>query len=427
MERPFWGRSSHATVYLYIAKEYLFSFFVAFLFFFAIFFINQLLLLAEEILSKNVALIDVALLVLYSLPAIITFTFPFSSLVGALMAAGRLSADNEILALRAAGISYKRLFLPFAAAGLIFSLVSFVAGDYFLPRGTIAFARLYRDILYSNPALELEPYSVHRYGDTILVTGDVSENGVEDLLIIDSTDDGKRRVIASDRAVLTESGRQSGVVSLRLESVFGHAAASKRKMDYEYFFSRRMEYNILLQSMSFSIHSLTPREMGSIDVWGEIQTKRAALEERRELRKREDAKKRLELVNAYYDYYKREDPKPLLNLSRKALSTEAAYRRPLYDRSLQLHLLEFHKKIAIPFGCLAFVFFAFPLGGIARKTGRSVGFGMGLIVSVFYWALLFAGQTLGLRMSINPSLAMWLPNILIFTAGIILFYFRSRA
>ncbi len=427
MERPFRGRSSYTSVYLYIGKEYLFSFTVAFLFFFAIFFINQLLLLAEEILSKNVAFLDVALLVLYSLPAIITFTFPFSSLVGALMAAGRLSADNEILALRAAGISYRRLFLPFAAAGLIFSLVSFVAGDYFLPRGTIAFARLYRDILYSNPALELEPYSVHSYGDTILVTGDVSKDGVEDLLIIDSTDDGKKRIIVAEKAVLTKSGRQSGVVSLNLESVFGHAAARKRKMDYDFFTSRRMEYNILLQSMSFSIHSLTPREMGSIDVWREIQTKREALEERRELRTREDAKKRLELAHSYYEHSEHGGAKQLFDLSRRALSAESAYERPLYDRSLQIHLLEFHKKIAIPFGCLAFVFFAFPLGGIARKTGRSVGFGLGLIVSVVYWALLFAGQTLGLRMSMNPSLAMWLPNILIFSAGVILFYFRSQA
>src|SRR6056297_3399786 len=151
--------TSHSRRYriisFYIGSEYLFSFFVAFLFFFAIFFVNQLLLLAEEILAKDVGLFDVALLIIYSLPAIVSFTFPFASLVGGLMAIGRLSSDSEILAFRASGIPYRRLLYPLIVLGLAFSLFSFVMGDFFLPRGTLSFGKLYREILYSNPALEI--------------------------------------------------------------------------------------------------------------------------------------------------------------------------------------------------------------------------------------------------------------------------------
>ncbi len=433
------SRPTFTTVYIYIAREYLLSFLVAFLFFFAIFFINQLLLLAEEILSKDVAFIDVVLLIIYSLPAIITFTFPFSSLVGALMAAGRLSADNEILAFRAAGISYLRLFLPFLAAGLIFSLFSFSAGDYFLPRGTIAFGRLYRQILYSNPALELEPYSVHTYDDTTIVTGNVTRREVQDIVILDTTSTGEERVILAERAELTESREQQGVVNLSLYSVSGHTVSQKRKKDYQYFTAERMEYNILLRSMNFSVSSLSPREMSSLDVWREIQEKQKKLEERRDERRRRIAADEFALLQDYRSFISpRSDPMvsqreqreriaTIVELTERLESLEALRERPLYDRSLQLHLLEFHKKIAIPFGCLAFVFFAFPLGGIARRTGRSVGFGLGLLFSVMYWALLFAGQTLGLRMSLDPALAMWLPNILIVTAGAVLYRTRSRA
>ena len=57
------------------------------------------------------------------------------------MAAGRLSSDNEMLAVMAAGIPPRRVFMPFLVLGLAFSLVSFAMNDYFLPRGSIEFGK----------------------------------------------------------------------------------------------------------------------------------------------------------------------------------------------------------------------------------------------------------------------------------------------
>ena len=73
---------------LYILNEFFFSFLVAFSFFFFIFFVNQLLVMAEEIFSRHVAFGDVLLFILFSLPSIVALAFPFGSLVGGLMAAG---------------------------------------------------------------------------------------------------------------------------------------------------------------------------------------------------------------------------------------------------------------------------------------------------------------------------------------------------
>jgi lipopolysaccharide export system permease protein len=175
------------TISLYLGQEYLFSFFVAFLFFFFIFFLNHLLLLAEDILSKNVPFFKVVLIIIYSLPAIIAFSFPFASLVGGLMAIGRFSSDNEILSMQASGISHSKLFVPFVILGILFSMVSFVMNDYFLPLGTINFSRMFREILYSNPELELESNTIKRYQDSIIIPGRVEGKVIEDLVIIDKT------------------------------------------------------------------------------------------------------------------------------------------------------------------------------------------------------------------------------------------------
>ena len=87
----------HWTLSFYVGREFIFSFVVAFLFFFFIFFMNNILILAEEVLAKKVPLGDVLLLVVYMLPSVVSISFPFASLVGALMAVGRISSDNELL------------------------------------------------------------------------------------------------------------------------------------------------------------------------------------------------------------------------------------------------------------------------------------------------------------------------------------------
>ena len=416
---------SYGTLSFYIGSEYLFSFLVAFLFFFAIFFVNQLLLLAEEILAKDVDFFDVLLLIIYSLPAIVSFTFPFASLVGGLMAIGRLASDNEILAFRASGIPYRRLLYPLIVLGLAFSLFSFAMGDYFLPRGTLSFGKLYREILYSNPALELEANSVKQYQDTTLVTGDIQAGTIRDLVIFDTTDDGEQRVITAKTATLRESGDQSGVIGLTLTDVFGHSVPAKRKDSYSYFEAEEMVYNILLRDISYSIGSLTPREMSSLDVYREIQQKEAALNERKREHALRVQQERYTLLQNYYAASRQGGPNSYQQQLRQRFTRyQQLQNQKFSSKSLQIHRLELYKKMAIPFGCLAFVFFFFPAGTFSKKSGRSVGFGIGLIVSVLYWAMLFAGQTLGLRMDFSPAAAMWLPNLLIILIGTILYRIR---
>ncbi|MBR6153676.1 MAG: LptF/LptG family permease [Treponema sp.] len=87
----------------YIIKELFLYFAVSFLFFFVVFFVNNILLLAQDILEHRVPLPTVTKLIVYCLPAIIAQSAPFATLVGFLMCLGRMVSDNEILILRASG------------------------------------------------------------------------------------------------------------------------------------------------------------------------------------------------------------------------------------------------------------------------------------------------------------------------------------
>jgi lipopolysaccharide export system permease protein len=414
---------------LYILNEFFFSFLVAFLFFFFIFFVNQLLVMAEEIFSRHVAFGDVLLFIAFSLPSIVALAFPFGSLVGGLMAIGRFSSDNEILAFRASGISLQRILAPLLVAGVLLSLVSFVMNDYFLPLGNIRLGMMFRKILYTNPRIELEPYAIKRYQDTVIITGAIEGTRIREITIIDRGEDKRKRVITAREGSLEESTGQKGVISLRLEDVFTHLPTAEADEEYEYSTSRSMTYNILLKDFSASFVNPGPREMSSVDVWSEIRR----MEQARRQRQVEQRLAALKSLNNLALELRALEGLPFSERQRRIASlgvlfkeyTQARDKR-VVDRNLQLYRLEFQKKFSIPAACLLFILFAFPVGLIARKSGRTVGFAVGLLMSGLYWGFLFTGHTLGIRMEVSPVLAMWFPNMIVLAAGGALFVWRMR-
>jgi lipopolysaccharide export system permease protein len=422
---PFWKerdgespRSISLTIYRYIMTEAFFSFFISFLFFFFIFFVNQLLLMAQDILTKHVPFNQVALLVLFSLPGVIAMSAPFASLVGTLMTIGRLSSDNEVLVMLSSGLSYRNVFIPAITVGVVIFLFSFVANDILLPAGTLQFARLYRRILVSTPALELEANSVKKFKDTVIVTGNVTGNAIDNMLILDRTSDGERRVIMANNAELKDAGKSG--LSLDLNRAFIQSSKEIAREDYDYASAGFLRYWVPQEDLIQAMSTISPREMSSIDVFREIRKKTADLNVR--LNERQN---KISILALAFENTLRGGPSSE-NWNRRTNQFTVFQRETQVlqsmqkDRTLSLYWLEFYKKFSIPFGAFSFIFLAVSLGLMAKRSGQTVGFIFGLIISVFYWALLLGGQTMGIRFNTSPFWSMWMPNILALSAGLIL-------
>ncbi len=419
------GKPHHARIQFYAAREFLFSFSVCFLFFFAVFFVNQILLMAEDILSKKAPFRDVMLLLVYAMPSVIAMSFPFASLVGALMAVGRLASDNEILALMASGVPSRKAFLPFAILGLVFSIASFTMNDYFLPLGTIEFGKLYRKLISSTPALELKPWSVKRYADVAVVTGEQVGNEMRNLLVFDHGSEGNARVISAEVARLI-SGSDTGEVILHLEGVWYQTIKRDQSDRFEWAQAKTMDYRFSTKQSGDESISIGPREMASVDLARVIREKQAILDERRLKREYDLASARAALEDRYDEDLVA--GLPWANAAERSGPRISAVRSfgpaPPEDRTLQVYTLELYKKYSIPFGALCFVVLAFPLGLTARRSGRAVGFGLGILIAVLYWAMLLGGQTLGTRLGWSPFWAMWAPNAFVLLVGSLLWLRR---
>lgn len=409
-------------VYRYVGAEFFVSFLVAFAFFFFMFFINQLLLLAEDILQKDVPLFDVARLVFYSIPSIIALSVPFATLVGTLMAVGRLSSDNEVVALRAAGFPLSKVFSPVLLIALLLSGISFFVNDYLLPLGTLNFGRLYRELLYANPALELEPFTVKRYQNDTLITGAVEPGRIDHFVIIDTDAQGNKRTITAGSAQLLPEG-DPNTIRLVLRDVT--SLSTETGTDFNYSLAEEMRYNILLQDITVALRTPGPREMSARDVRRAIREKEQALD----LRIR-DWEGEVAIRTAHAEATVAAALRGEVSSDRARQIVDETIRlseqRP-FDRTLQVYRLEYHKKFSIPFAAVSFVILAFPLGLYTRRSGRGVGFGIGLLVATVYWAMLIGGQTFGTqRPAVPPAAAMWAPNVLFFIVGVFVFMRRGH-
>ena len=415
-------RTMSPTLFKYLIRDTLFSFSVAFAFFFGIFFLNQLLLMAQQVLAKQVPFFQVAQLILFALPQIIALSAPFASLMGTLMTVGRLSSDNEVLIMLSSGLSYKMIFMPALIVGLFISVASFITNDILLPLGTIQYTRLYRRILLSTPALELEPNSILRFRDTILITGPVEGRAIENVVILDRTGDGERRLILAQNAELMDGGREG--LSLDLSGAFMQSAREMVRNDYDYAFVDYLRYWVSQEDIMQTLTTIGPNHMSSSDLRQEVKIKEIDLADRLDdlygvlLTQAMNLENSLRMGPPHAAWNRRESHFESYIIEHDNI------RAMSLDRSLIHFRLEYYKKFSIPFAALSFVLLAVSLGLLAKKSGQTVGFIFGVIISFIFWVMLMVGQTVSIRLGYSPFLLIWMSNLLALSIGFILFLVR---
>src|SRR3954454_8094825 len=91
---------------------------------------------------------QVARILGYFMPAMQTYSLPVAALFATTMVYGRLSADNELTACRAAGISYLAVSLPALVLGLVAALTSLLFLCFVVPVFTFKVEK----VVYANLA-----------------------------------------------------------------------------------------------------------------------------------------------------------------------------------------------------------------------------------------------------------------------------------
>lgn len=362
----------------YILREFFPPFLIALICLTFILIFNDLFRLTQLFVQKGVNPLYLIELLIYVMPATLVLTIPMASLIAILLALGRFSTDNEIVAMKAHGIGFHQVMMPLLILTGVFSIIDLGLIDYAMPQANRAYATLTRDIRRHNPAVVLEEATVMKELESegklwMYESTDAVSGRMQNVKIWDGIWNGKPRFSHAREA---ELGFQSGRAMLTLYDGHTYEPAADNSDSFRVTAFQKQELALQLKEEleRGEFQNQTPRTMN----FSQLQTFVAALQ--------------------------------------KSLQTSE---NPAYTRKrLRNAEVEYHKKLAIPFACLAFGLIGVPLGMMVKRSGKMIGFGIGLVLCAVYYLLLQVGQNAGLNGVLSPALAMWFPNIVIGILGI---------
>ncbi|MBN2688257.1 MAG: LPS export ABC transporter permease LptF [Deltaproteobacteria bacterium] len=360
----------------YIFGEIFFPFVMSLFILTFVLLMGRILQLMDLMINKGVGLVETMRLVLYLMPPFLLITIPISLLIAILIGVGRMSADNEITALKSAGTSLYRIMTPVMGGAVIAAVITAVIGLYFVPYGMTATSDLLFAIARQKASIGIKEKVFNDdfkglvlYADTIPVHGDYMEG----LFISDTRLAKDPTTIVAEKGYLV-SNPESMTVTLRLKNGSTHSVNSDLTS------YRRVDFS------SYDVN---------LDLSGPI-TKGGM-----------DARKDTE------EMY-------LGELFEQAKTTDMA---PSLKREL---IIEINKKFTIPLSCIIFAILGLPLSIGQVRSGKSRGFTIGILVIMVYYVLQLSGEGLGETGKISPVIGTWAPNVILGITGICLFIMAVR-
>jgi LPS export ABC transporter permease LptF/LPS export ABC transporter permease LptG len=354
----------------YVWKELWFPFFLGMFVSTFLLLLDKIFDLTDLIINKGVPVPLVLMLLAYILPAFLVLTIPIGFLLAILIAFGRLSADMEIVALKASGVSPLRLLRPVLIFALGVAGVTGVLMFEAVPRANYAFKSLIFDILRAQAAVGIrERLFNDTFGNFVIYVEEVALDQValRNVFVADERNPDELRVVTAREGRLL---------------------------------SDEVNRRVTLRLMNGTVHETAPR----------------SLEKYRQVAFREyDLRLTFEnpLVRAG------EAPKGDREMTIAELQ-ENASRAARAGGNSGPFWVEIHKKYAIPAACLVFAVVGVPLGIRTHRGGRWAAFVVFIPIVLFYYFCLTVGEQLGDAGRIPAWLAMWGPNLAVGAFGLLL-------
>ena len=347
---------------LYIIREISSLFLLGIIIFTLVLLMGRLITLTDLVVSHGVPLADVGRMIIYLIPSFLVFTIPMAFLLAVLLAFGRLSADNEIVVIKACGVSLVQIMPPVLFCALVAALLALGASTIGVPWGNSSFKELSFQVLKRNITATIREKTFwDDIPGVVMYTEhfDEQSRSLKGVVIHDGRNaDQPMTIFAQDGVVSSAEGSQSLLLGLRNGSI--HIAGNGG----------------LYRLVHFGEYRMTVGE----------NSKRSGIS--------------------------RNEPDLWISELQQQIDNSQT---PAKDRLKML--AELHSRFTFPCASLVFAILAVPLGIQNRRSGRSGGFTVSIAIILAYYVLMSVARTLAEKGTIPPVVALWIPNMVFLGLG----------
>ncbi len=359
-------------LYSYLATEMLAPFFASFLIINCVFLLVKLIPFLNFVLELEIGFADFIRLLSYLFPNIFLYTLPMAAMLGVTIGFTRLSSDSEILALKASGTSVFAMIPPVIAVTTVIALFTSYFSVHLIPMSEIAMKQMTRQLLREKASKGIK---AHKFTEAL---GDV-------VVYVDAID--KK----------SETWSKVWVSDMRDAVLPTIIMAETGRMD-----SNLEEMDIVLELNNGSLHKPGNHQAQIVEFERyQLNIPIAPPQNRATHVKRRDVLGMKELLNA-------------------ANATPENTDRQ--RREKRRYLIEFHKRLVLPAGCMLISLLGMPLGLQARPGRKAIGIQVGLGIFILYYVLFTYGKSMAEEGTLPVLISMWLPNTLFFFLAIFWIY-----
>ena len=332
------------------------------------------------------------------IPFVLVFALPMGLLTATLLVFGRFSADQELTAVRASGVSLVAVVTPVLLLSAVMSLVSAWVNLEIAPRCRVAYKQLLVQVGMSQAGLLLpEKTFIKEFPNKIVYIGNIDDSDLKDVLIYNLNDDGKVDYYIRAREGKIEIDQANQVIHVQLTDAWRVGLMEDTEVPVPVYAAE--------SSLSYTNQP------------DEKKTEKMQLSDMtfRELQDQ------LQLLEARVRYIG-----PLPKLTR-AQAEEKLREIKTFREDITLPIrLQIHSKIAFSFASIGFTLVGIPLGIRAHRRETTFGIALALILVLIYYSFFIIGQSLDTRPELFPHLIMWIPNFLFQAIGMVLLWRANR-
>ena len=420
-------------------------------------FLQFLIRAIDRFLGKGLDVFTILEYLYLNLAWIIALSVPMSLLISSVMTYGRMSQENEITALKSAGVNLFSIIKPALWFGSIIGFLLCLFNNFILPDMNYNARLLARDIYQKKPELTIEPgYFVDMIPQYTMIVKELDGKEFKDVKIFSKNTSSEQTTIYAKSGSLESKG---GIITVNLQDGEIHEIDLE---NYDHY--RKIKFgthqiiisidDLLLNRTSES--NRTDREMKVHAMIEKIQQNKISIEQ---IKKRietvkndigietnsqmnligimnqieilkEDASREIDENRDYNnkisagDYEEKEKIRSLNNNARQFQNEFTLIEN--YEKNNNKFLVEIHKKFTLAVACILFTLVGAPLGILVRKGGITIASALSIAFFLIYYILLIWGEQLADRALLDPAIGSWMPNIVLFIVGIIILFLSDK-
>ena len=452
-------------LHLYIIKSFIGPFFVTLVISLFVLLMQFLWVYLDELVGKGLDFSVILEFIIYTMAMLMTNALPLAMLLASIMTFGDLGENNELLAMKAAGISLYRIMKPVVVLSIFLSIGSFYFYNEVIPVSYKKLIALMSSIRQLRPEIIVKEGVFSNDIDNFSIkVGKKSENGnmLYDIMIYDHREDkGNTTVTVADSGTMKiTKDKKYMILNLYSGQTYSEMQPrDRRKMTFPSRTDKFKEQSIftVLQGMELerkdeSVFRNQNRALNNSQIVYFVDSLGRELERQRtenaltlnylsplntsvfKMARKDTARAPALKLVRYSDVdsiMMKSSALERRNIINAALNTARMNARAIQQsdemivssvRSLNRFGIEWHKKYTFAVACLVFLFIGAPLGALIRKGGLGMPLVISVLLFIFYWIITTTGEKFSRESASSIWQGVWFSTFIFLPAGIFLTY-----